>query len=220
MIGLDRLRWRFSANRFQPFNHTLPDRYPWLFAFARDYLGDGPDKRLLSFGCSTGLEAMSLRGYFPKAAIKGIDISPKNIAACRRHDRSDIDFAVAATTEGEPEQSYDAIFCLAVLCHGMLTANRAERSDPLLHFSTFERMVTDFARCLKPGGLLCLVTTNFRFADTAIAADFEPVLQIDPALMAPDLLYGPDNRLLEGERYTEVAFVRRHNSRTARPCAP
>ncbi|HMA49008.1 MAG TPA: class I SAM-dependent methyltransferase [Magnetospirillaceae bacterium] len=220
MILLDRLRWRFSANRFQPFNHTLPDRYPWLFSFVRDHLGDGAERRLLSFGCSTGLEALSLRRYFPKAAITGLDISPANIAACRRHGRADIAFAVADSTAGEAERSYDAIFCLAVLCHGTLTATRAERCDPLVEFATFERMVADFARCLKPGGLLCLVTTNFRFADTATAAGFTPVLDIDPALMAPDLLYGRDNRLLEGERYTEVVFVKNHSARTVPPCAP
>ena len=220
MILLDRLRWRFSANRFQPFNYTLPDRYPWLFAFARDQVGDGSDRKLLSFGCSTGLEALSLRRYFSEAAIRAVDISPANIAACRRHGRRDIDFAVAEDMSGEADQSYDAIFCLAVLCHGTLTATQAERSDPLLDFATFETMVAGFERCLKPGGLLCLVTTNFRFADTRIAAGFTKVLDIDPAVMAPDLLYGRDNRLLPGERYTEVAFVKNHSERTDRHYEP
>ena len=214
------LLWRLSRNRFQPFNHTLADRYPWLFSFVRERLGDGPDTRLLSFGCSTGLEAISLRGYFAGATIKGLDIAPKNIAQCRRHGRSDITFAVAGTTEGEGSESYDAIFCLAVLCNGNLTVTQAERCDPILYFDTFERMVTDFARCLKPGGLLCLVTSNFRFCDTAVAADFEPVLHIDPALMAPDPQYGRDNRRIEGAPYTEVAFVKRHIAPAARSYAP
>jgi len=220
MTWMNRLLWRASPDRFQPFNHTLPDRYPWLFSFARETVGDGPDKHLLSFGCSTGLEAGSLRRYFPEAAIRGLDIDPRNIAKCRRRGYDDIDFAAAGTTAGEADQSYDAIFCLAVLCHGRLAVERAERCDHLIRFETFERVVTDFARCLKPGGLLCLVTSNFRFADTEIAASFEPVLHIDPALMAPDLPYGRDNRLLKGERYTEVAFVKRHIEQTVPPSAP
>jgi SAM-dependent methyltransferase len=220
MSLIDRLRWRFSANRFQPFNYTLPDRYPWLFSFARGQIVDGPDKKLLSFGCSTGLEALSLRRYFPEASLRAVDISPANIAACRRHGRADIDFAVAEDMSGEADESYDAIFCLAVLCHGTLTATQAERCDPLLEFATFETMVGGFERCLKPGGLLCLVTTNFRFSDTAVSSRFTPVLHIDPAVMAPDLLYGPDNRLLPGERYTEAAFVKNHSGRTDRPYAP
>ena len=215
-----KLFWRLSKHRFQPFNHTLPDRYPWLFSFARARIGDGPGKSLLSFGCSTGLEAISLRGYFPEAQITGLDIDPQNIARCRRHGRDDIAFAVAGTTADEASESFDAIFCLAVLCNGKLVVTDAQQSDPLLYFETFETMVTDFARCLKPGGLLCLVTTNFRFCDTGVAADFEPVLQIDPALMAPDRHYGRDNRRLEGERYTEVAFVKRHIAPAARSYAP
>jgi len=215
----EKVGWRASPNRFQPFNHTLPDRYPWLFSFVRERLGDGPDRRLLSFGCSVGQEALSLRRHFAEAAIRGVDIDPNNIAACHRLERDDIEFALADSTAGEADDSYDAIFCLAVLCNGKLTSRQAARSDPLLHFATFERMVEDFARCLKPGGLLCLVTTNFRFADTAAADGFEPVLHIDPSQMAPDLLYGRDNRLLKGERYTEVVFVKKHIGRIAPPSA-
>lgn len=212
--------WRLSKYRFQPFSHTEPDRYPWLFSFVRDRLGDGPDRGLLSFGCSTGLEALSLRGYFPEAKIKGLDIDPRNIARCRRLRRNDIAFGVAATTEDEPSETFDAIFCLAVLCNGKLVREDAKQSDPLIYFETFERMVTDFARCLKPGGLLCLVTTNFRFCDTRISAEFDSVLRIDPAIMAPDRHFGRDNRRIEGDRYTEVAFVKRHIAPAARSYAP
>jgi len=65
-------------------------------------------------------------------------------------------FVTAATTEGERAESYDAIFCLAVLCLADLTISGAQRCDPHLRFDNFERMVADFARCLKPGGLLLM----------------------------------------------------------------
>ncbi|MDB5393598.1 MAG: SAM-dependent methyltransferase [Rhodospirillales bacterium] len=206
-------RWRGSPNRFQPFNHTLPDRYPWLFSFARETLSDGPERSLLSFGCSTGDEVFTLRRYFPAAAIKGIDIDPRNIAECRRQarrfGRTDFEFTAGDSTKMEAAQSYDAIFCLAVLCNGNLTTSGAERCDPVLRFATFERVVKDFVRCLKPGGLLCLVTTNFRFCDTDAAAEFDVALNIDPSLLAPDVLFDRSNRLMKNVRYTEVAF-RKH----------
>jgi SAM-dependent methyltransferase len=199
--------------RFQPYNHTLPNRYPWLFQFASARLGNVQGLRILSFGCSRGEEVFSLLKYFPTAAIKGIDIDPNNIACCLaragREKSAGVTFAAAATTEAEQPESYDAIFCLAVLCHGDLATSGAQRCDPLLHFEDFERTVADFARCLKPGGLLLLHTTSFRFCDTSASKDFDSVLEVDPAQLAPDAVFDRDNRLMEGVRYRDVAFRKR-----------
>lgn len=208
-----RIRTPPLAGRFQAYSHTLPDRYPWLFEFAKSHIGDGPRTRLLSFGCSRGDEVFSLRKYFPAAEIKGVDIDPRNIKQCLKRSRSEpvrgVTFALAATTENEQAMTFDAIFCLAVLCHGNLTAAGAIRCDPHLRFEEFERIVTDFERCLKPGGLLFLHTANFRFSDTAVAPRFDVMLEATPDQLAPDLLYGRDNRLLEGVRYHAVAFRKR-----------
>jgi SAM-dependent methyltransferase len=204
-----RLR-RPLAGRFQPYAHTLPDRYPWLFDFAAAALVEGPSPRLLSFGCSKGDEVFSLRRRFPHAVINGLDIDPGNIAACtaRAHVLQDdrLSFAVAANARNEPADHYDAIFCLAVLCHGDLTVRRARHSEPLLRFSDFERTVTELAGCVRPGGYLFLHTTNFRFYDTAVAGDFEAVLEAHPDQMAPDILFDRDGRLMPGERYYPVGF--------------
>ena len=204
-----RLR-RPVEERFQPYPHTLPDRYPWLFDFAAAALDDVPAPRLLSFGCSRGDEVFSLRRRFPDAAIKGLDIDPANIAACqaRPHDHG-VSFEAASNTRGEPSGGYDAIFCLAVLCHGDLTIKRARKSEPLLRFGDFERTIKDLARCLKPGGFLFLHTTSFRFCDTTVAGGFEVVLEAGPEQLAPDVLFDQDGRLMPGERYHPVGFRKR-----------
>jgi SAM-dependent methyltransferase len=211
--GLRRRFRRHVPGRFQPYNHTLPDRYPWLFDFARANIADSAATRILSFGCSRGEEVFSLRKYFSVSVIKGIDIEPRNISLCeaRAHasNSAGLTFAVAANTGTEPADCYDAIFCLAVLCFGDLTVSGAQRSDPHLYFSDFERMVTDFARCLKPGGLLFLLTTNFRFCDATVSRDFDVVLEADPAQLAPDVLFDDNNKLLPGARYLPVAFRKR-----------
>ncbi|HUE64548.1 MAG TPA: class I SAM-dependent methyltransferase [Rhizomicrobium sp.] len=196
--------------RFQPYHHTLPDRYPWLFRFVAATMGEQKDCHLLSFGCSRGDELLSLRRYFPGAAITGIDYDKTNIARCRARIKDPlVRLAVSATTEAEAAQSCDAIFCMAVLCHGQLTISGARRSDPLLHFADFERTVVDFERCLKPGGLLVLHTTSFRFCDTAVAKKFDVVLEAELGQMADDVQFGRDNIRLEGERYRAVVFRKR-----------
>jgi Methyltransferase domain len=199
--------------RFQIHSHTLPDRYPWLFGFAKSQIDDGENTRLLSFGCSRGDEAFSLRKYFPQSAIKGVDIDPHNIEQCVRRtgleSAAGITFEVAATTSEEQSETYDAIFCLAVLCQGNLTTSGALHCDPDLRFADFEGIVTDFARCIKPGGLLLLHTTNFRFNDTAIAQQFEVVLKAAPEQLAHDVLFDRNNNLLQGVRYYDVGFRKR-----------
>jgi SAM-dependent methyltransferase len=203
------------AGEVQRYDFTLPDRYPWLFGFASGHLQPRQSMRILSFGCSRGEEVFSLRGYFPAATIKGIDVNPRNIARCEARLRKEravgVEFEVAASTQGEPQEHYDAIFCLAVLVMGDLTRTGAQRSDPLFTFEHFERIVTDFARCLKPGGLLLLHTTSYRFCDTTVARDFVVVHEAPLEELAPDPLFDRDNRLMAGERqrYRAVAFQKR-----------
>jgi len=207
-----RLR-RPVEERFQPYPHTVPDRYPWLFDFAAAALEAAPSPRLLSFGCSRGDEVFSLRRWFPEASIKGVDIDPRNIAACMARSRpmSDdgLSFETGSNARNEPVGHYDAIFCLGVLCHGDLTVTGAQRSEPLLRFADFERTVADLARSLRPGGWLFLHSTNFRFCDTASAGEFEVMLEAQPVQIAPDVLFDRAGRLLAGERYYPVGFRKR-----------
>jgi 2-polyprenyl-3-methyl-5-hydroxy-6-metoxy-1,4-benzoquinol methylase len=201
------------ANLFQPDNHTEPDRYPELFALATREVADGPDRRLLSFGCSTGEEVFALRSYFPTAEITGVDINPGNIAVCRRRlaARPDpsIHFRVARGAESGADR-YDAIFCMAVFRHGRLADLKSERCDRLIRFADFERTTAGLARTLKAGGLLVIEHANFRFRDTCAFGNFEilPFARTEP----PDdrtPLYGPDNRLLPGAIAEAWAFRKR-----------
>ncbi|HEY4124322.1 MAG TPA: class I SAM-dependent methyltransferase [Rhizomicrobium sp.] len=201
---------RQVVGQFQPYNHTLPDRYPWIFRHAVEALTECTTPRILSFGCSRGDEVFALADYFPRAEIRGLDIDPANIARCRERVASAqterLSFAAAATTALEPSENYDALFCLAVLCNGDLTNSGAERCDPIITFQAFERMVGDFARCLKPGGFLFLHTANFRFCDTAVARHFEVVLKAEPSQLARDVLFDRNNCLMRGARYQDVGF--------------
>ena len=180
-----------------------------IFQLVRERIGDGVDLRLLSFGCATGEEVFSLRRHFPMATIVGFDINRHNIAVCRSRLRrakdSRLIFAQAASTAGEAEASYDAIFAMAVFRHGDLNLSPPPpKCDHRLRFADFERSVTDLTRCLKSGGLLVIHNAMFRFGDTRVAAQFEPVECKGHFLDGP--LYDRENCSLAAGHYPYVIF--------------
>jgi 2-polyprenyl-3-methyl-5-hydroxy-6-metoxy-1,4-benzoquinol methylase len=208
------LYWARPKAAFQPFNDTQFDRYPQIFAFVQSALGRESAIDILSYGCSTGDEVFSLRRYFPRAVIKGIDINPANIAVCRRRlnksPDANISFNTARCTAAEPSGSYDAIFCMAVLRHGRLGLPGVIRCDHLIRFEDFAHAVADFERCLKPGGLLVIRHSNFRLCDAAVGQAFETILQLPHNSKTP--LFGPDNRLLPEQTYPDTVFRKKLNA--------
>ncbi len=213
-----RLRMMRPANLFQPSGTTEDNRYPDIFAFVREQVGDGPDHRILSFGCATGEEVSSLRRIFPAASIKGIDISPYRIAIARARcwlgavSDARSSFATARSGDQEAANSYDAIFAMAVFRHGDLNPG-PPRCDHRLRFENYQRTVAGLARCLRPGGLLCFRHANFRFSDTDSAAGFETALRLPAYPNTP--VYGRDNQKLCQDPL-ETVVVRKQPA----PCSP
>lgn len=196
---------------YQPYITTSDDRYPEIFKYAQEQIGDGPNVRVLSVGCSTGEEVFSLRHYFSEATIVGLDINPFNIAVCRvrklKLGQKKVRFSVAASTVGESNASYDAIFAMALFRHGDLSRSpHPSKCDHLIRFADFEKSVTDMARILRPGGLLILHHAMFRFEDTNAAAGFKTVFSLKPDPTAP--VYDREDRLMDVADSFGVVFQR------------
>ena len=207
------LRWRNPWNLFQPFSDTCLDRYPDVFRFAREELGDSADHSLLSFGCATGEEVLTLRRYFPLAAIEGVDINPRSVARTRKaltragSGRMRVDLANSVRPNAGV---YDAVFCMAVFRHGGLGASGLNnRCDHLIRFENFERTVEELARSIKPGGLLFVANANFRFSDTAAYAGFDVVWRDRSAPETRSAIFDRHNCFVPGTTYDEVGF-RKH----------
>ena len=206
------MRVRRPGNLFQYRSLTYPDRYPGIFGFVRDRLAGVAWPRLLSFGCATGEEVFSLRGYLPNAAIKGVDINARNIAVCRARlaqmPDAAMGFAQQDSAVGEAPESYDAIICLAVFQHQSLQDPRLQSCEGYLRFAAFEATLAGLARCLKPGGYLAIRHADFRFSDTACAADFRVAMSIAPN-GAPHPRFDRNHRRLPDEFDTDVVYQKR-----------
>jgi len=133
------------------------DRYPEIFSLCRDYLAGRPDLRILSYGCSTGEEVLTLRSYFPAAMIVGAEINPQSLAIARKKVSDDrvvlIESDSAAIRESSP---FDAIFCMAVLQRTpMLIADQGVKDlSGIYPFEKFDAKVAELDTWLKTGGLL------------------------------------------------------------------
>ncbi|MFL6160288.1 MAG: class I SAM-dependent methyltransferase [Marmoricola sp.] len=201
-------------NLFQPFTTTGPDRYPEEFGWLRDHL-DVADPSVLSFGCSTGYELLTLRSYFPTATIRGIDANPLAVRTARKRIREvdahgTISVVRAGDADGEPDGAHDLVLALAVFRHGELN-EAPPRCDPVLRFADFEKTVTGLARTVRPGGLLMIRHANFRFSDCAVADGFEQVLSSVGSVGfqgLPTPVYGRDDTLLPDDQRDDGVYRR------------
>jgi len=206
--GLQALKRRYYRRYDQISNDTKPDRYPEVFAYASKLLSRTPSDvlRLLSFGCSTGEECVSLRGYFPGAWIDGVDVNKKNIRVCEaRNQDPRIRFDVSTKNLVASRPFYDAVFAMSVLCRWPQT-KEVENSAGVYPFEKFDETVRFLDSLVRPNGLLVIYNANFRFTDSDTSEHYE-------ALRAPGLadsgfvhLFSKENLKLRDQCYPYCVF--------------
>lgn len=134
----DQIAPLFSQTR----NEAWPEFGPFIAA-----LPDG--SRVADIGCGNGRVRQSLVGR--RVGYVGIDFSTQQLAQAAAHQRfrlPDQQFVVGALPHLPlPDQSFDAVFCIAVLHHIPSKAMR-------------QAAVVDLARLLKPGGRLFIMNWN------------------------------------------------------------
>jgi SAM-dependent methyltransferase len=143
-------------------NRTALNRYPEVFAAAAAAAPHA--RRVLSFGCSTGEECVTLAEYFPKAEIIGADINPVILLKARKHRSDRIRFVYASDRILSGLGGFDAIFCMAVL-----------RSAGQYPFESFEERALFLETMVRPGGLLVIHNSPYRFGDTARKYSYETI---------------------------------------------
>jgi len=207
-----RLRVGLHPAMHQTQTDTEVDRYPEIFAFVAEFAQkmNGPP-RLLSFGCSTGEECITLRNYVPRSRIVGVDVRRSILTKARQRARAsgarDVDFFLESDERWQ-RQPYDVVFAMSVLCRWPATKD-VGTSDSIYSFPTFDRAVRRLGQLVTPGGLLVLYNANYRFTDTDTSAGFT-ALEIPGASDSGFVTkFSTDGMLLEDQSYPFSVFQRR-----------
>jgi hypothetical protein len=157
---------------------TSLDRYPAVFARAAEITAANPSRHILSFGCSTGEECVTLADrYFRQDGdrIVGVDVAAKAISRARRRNaRERVRHLTSEDARVKPLR-FDVIFAMAVLClHDTLYTPAAD-VPRLFPFARFSEACAELDAMLDPGGLLVICNASYRFADTALAPCYAPI---------------------------------------------
>jgi 2-polyprenyl-3-methyl-5-hydroxy-6-metoxy-1,4-benzoquinol methylase len=161
-----------SKNILQTASTTFMNRHPDIFEFLSDNFKD-KNIKILSFGCSTGEECFSIREYLPKSKIIGVDINKESINKAKQHPRIDSKMTFLNVEPNKLNElgQFDVILALSVLCKNP-EAETLKNIKSIYPFSQYEYFVKQLDSILKPGGLLIIRSSNFRFLDTKIASNY------------------------------------------------
>ena len=161
--------------RHQRSTHTSLDRYPEIFTKVTGLLHATTTSKILSFGCSTGEELVTLRRYFSLGTLVGADVNRRALRIARRTTRGLQDVRVLkSSSEGlTKEGPFDAIFAMSVLCRHPDTS--ACEVNKLYSFEAFQRSVAELDELLSVGGLLVCFNTNYQIEDLDLIHRYEIV---------------------------------------------
>lgn len=138
-----------------PAGHKLPDR----------------KLRVLSFGCSTGEEIVTLKSIFGHSAeLFGCEIDPVSLdeaTATTGHLATIFKSDRAAIRDHGP---FDLINCASVLC-----LNPPTDMNKLFPPEEFDELLSVLDSALRPGGLIALTNASYRLQDSPLAPSYDPV---------------------------------------------
>ncbi|WP_391557548.1 class I SAM-dependent methyltransferase [Robertmurraya sp.] len=157
---------------------TFMNRYPKIFTACQEYFKGREDLKILSYGCSTGEEVLTLRRYFPNSQIIGADINKQSLNTCRKLQVDEkINFIYSSQKEIQKHGKFDAIFCMAVLQRKPhdIAAMGITNLKKIYPFEKFEKQIITLDKLVKPNGLLIVHFTQYSLLDTRVAHKYKPL---------------------------------------------
>lgn len=159
--------------QLQTNNKTFLGRYWTEHALLRRYTPSDAGIRLLSFGCSTGEELLSLRALFPGAALFGCDIDWQNLQTARAQLGTSAVIFESTPSQLTAHGPFDVIVCNSVLLQPTRTSAHGTKAG--IPSSLWLEAVAQLDDALKPGGLLQIVNSNIPFRYHPCAAGYTPL---------------------------------------------
>jgi 2-polyprenyl-6-hydroxyphenyl methylase/3-demethylubiquinone-9 3-methyltransferase len=148
--------WWDETSLLNALHGITPGRFAYFRGVLARQLGDGlAGLRVLDIGCGGGFLAEQFAAV--GCQVTGIDRSPVSVGAARAHAAGQglrIDYLVGA---GEELPAPDAAFDLACCC------------DVLEHVADVDRVISETARVLRPGGLYLFDTVNRTLTSKLVA---------------------------------------------------
>jgi SAM-dependent methyltransferase len=184
-------------------NKTRDNRYPEIFTHISTVLS-GSNLKLLSFGCSLGLECFSLRKYFDTATIIGYDINNKNIIKANEYNK-DSKILFYSDWNKVNRETYDVVFAMSVLCRWPGT-QAVKNCSKIYSFTQFNDQVEQLDALLREGGVLIIYNANFRFTDTLISKKYNAIKIPGYTDSGPVSKFSIDNQYLKDQRYEYSIF--------------
>lgn len=204
------LRLFRSADVHQTTVLTGMDRYPQIFPVCRDYFAGRTDLRILSYGCATGEEVLTLRRYFSSGLIVGAEINPHSLSVARSRAVDDrMVFVESDPALIRQHGPYDAIFCMAVLQRTPMRVAEAGIRDlrGIYPFDKYDAKVTELDSWLKKGGLLVVHNSQYSLADASVGSKYEP-LEGARHILNPRPRFDRDSRRCDVPAYSVFVKMR------------
>lgn len=190
---------------------TYMDRYPDIFSACRNYFKNKPDLKILSYGCSTGEEVLTLRKYFPHAHIIGAEINKSSLAKCRKLPVDDkITFVYSTDQEIQKHGPYDAVFCMAVLQRQphYIKEKGITSLKKIYPFEKFEEQIIKLDGMVKQRGLLVLHYTQYSLMDTSVGTKYEALGDYNQDDYASPIFDKNSNIILNPSSQKSILFKR------------
>lgn len=149
-----------NLNQNQISTATKYNRYPEIFSELTKIINN-PEK-ILSFGCSTGVECNTLNKlYYTKSKIIGLDINKEVISNNKKKNKNKNIEYYDNLSDLNKYNKFNLIFAMSVLC-------RWPESDGEYTFKTFSETLDLIDNLLDKDGYLCIYNSKYLFTDTIL----------------------------------------------------
>jgi hypothetical protein len=178
-----------SLNQNQLSIVTKYNRYPEIFSELTNIIKN-PEK-ILSFGCSTGVECVSLHKlYYNKSKIIGLDINRKVISDNKQKNNCKNIEYYDNLSDLNKYNKFNLICAMSVLC-------RWPESAGEYTFKTFTETLDLIDNLLDKDGYLCIYNSKYLFTDTILFKQKYKIVETKHKETGKVFKYTFDNKIIQ-----------------------